>query len=168
MKIYRILAVLSALFVLPLFLNLYIIGKDNKKKVKNDVCSASNPASICSPENSCGSPSTPCSVDIRRSEESSASATPSISGAKSNKAFCIKTGTTVTFTSTSKDTGFVLDFGNSNPFDHQGAVMGGADRPVTVTARHPGCYTYSVGACTPGTVYGMCGEDVAQLIISDK
>jgi len=96
------------------------------------------------------------------------SATPSISGAKPNKAFCIKTGTTVTFTSSSKDTGFVLDFGASNPFDHQGAVMGGADRPVTVTAKHPGCYTYSVGACTAGTVYGMCGEDVAQLIISNK
>ena len=168
MKIYRVLAVLTSLFVLLIFLNLYVIGKDTKKKVKNDVCSASNPASICAAEITCGSVSSPCSVDIRRSEGSSASATPSISGAKPNKAFCIKTGTTVTFTSSSKDTGFVLDFGASNPFDHQGAVMGGADRPVTVTAKHPGCYTYSVGACTAGTVYGMCGEDVAQLIISGK
>ena len=49
------------------------------------------------------------------------------------------------FCRSSKDTGLVLDFGNSNPFDYQGAMMGGA-----------------------GTVYGMCGEDVAQLIISDK
>ena len=72
------------------------------------------------------------------------------------------------FCRSSKDTGFVLNFGNSNPFDYQGAMMGGADRPITVTAKHPGCYTYSLGACTAGTVYGMCGEDVAQLIISDK
>jgi plastocyanin len=168
MRIYRILAVLTSLFVLPLFLNLGIIGKDTKKKAKNDVCSASNPASICAAENTCGSASSPCSIDIRRSEGSSASATPSMPGAKSNKAFCIKTGTTVTFTSSSKDTGFVLDFGNANPFDHPGAIMGGADRPITVTAKHAGCYTYSVGACTAGTVYGMCGDDVAQLIISDK
>jgi plastocyanin len=168
MKTYRVLAVLTSLFVLPIFLNFYVIGKNTKKKVKNDVCSASNPASICDAEITCRSASSPCSVDIRRSAGSSASATPSISDAKPNKAFCIKTGTTVTFTSSSKDTGFVLDFGASNPFDHQGAVMGGADRPVTATAKHPGCYTYSVGACTAGTVYGMCGEDVAQLIISDK
>ncbi len=41
-----------------------------------------------------------------------------------------------------------------------------SDRPITVTAKHPGCYTYSVGACTPGTVYGMCGNTDTQLIIS--
>ena len=168
MKIYRILAVLSSLFVLPLFLNLYVIGQNTKKKIKDDVCSASNPASICSAENACGSASSPCSIDIRRSAGSSATATPNIPGAKSNKAFCIKTGTTVTFASSSKNTGFVLDFGNSDPFDHPGAIMGGADRPITVTAKHPGCYTYSVGACTAGTVYGMCGDDVAQFVISEK
>lgn len=168
MKMARILALLSFLFVLPLLLNFYVIGQDTKKKIKNDVCSASNPATICSAENACGSASSPCSVDIRRSEGSSATATPNIPGAKPNKAFCIKTGTTVTFASSSKDTGFVLDFGNSNPFDHPGAIMGGADRPITVTARHPGCYTYSVGACTAGTVYGMCGDDVAQFVISDQ
>ena len=168
MKIYRTLTVLSSLFVLPLFLNFYVIGQNTKKKIKDDVCSASNPASICSAENACGSASSPCSIDIRRSAGSSATATPNIPGAKSNKAFCIKTGTTVTFASSSKNTGFVLDFGNSDPFDHPGAIMGGADRPITVTAKHPGCYTYSVGACTAGTVYGMCGDDVAQFVISEK
>ena len=160
------LALLSSLFVFPLLLNFYVTGKDTKKKIKNDVCS--NPASVCSAENTCGSAASPCSVDIRRSSGSSASATAVIAGAKPNTAFCIKTGTTVTFSSSSKDTGFVLDFGNSNPFDHQGAIIGGADRPITVTAKHPGCYTYSVGACTAGTIYGMCGDDVAQLVISDK
>ena len=52
----------------------------------------------------------------------------------------------------------VIDFGSSDPFDHEGAIMGGADRPITVTAKHPGCYTYSIGACTAGTIYGMCGN----------
>ena len=164
----RIRALLSSLFVLPLLLNLYVLGQDTKKKVKNDVCSAANPANICSAENTCGSAGSPCSIDIRRSGGSSATVTPNMSAAKSNKVFCIKTGTTVTFTSSSKDTGFVLDFGNSDPFDHPGAIMGGADRPITVIAKHPGCYSYSVGACTAGTIYGMCGDDVAQLVISDK
>jgi hypothetical protein len=44
--------------------------------------------------------------------------------------------------------------------------MGGADSPIKVTAKRPGCYTYTIGACTAGTVYGMCGNAVTQLIIS--
>jgi hypothetical protein len=44
--------------------------------------------------------------------------------------------------------------------------MGGADRPITVTAKHPGCYTYSIGACTAGTIYGMCGNADTHLIVS--
>jgi hypothetical protein len=44
--------------------------------------------------------------------------------------------------------------------------MGGADRPITVTARHPGSYTYSVGACTAGSIYGMCDQADTQRIIS--
>jgi len=91
---------------------------------------------------------------------------PNIPDAKSNQAFCIKVGTTVTFMSGSKNTGFVVDFGTANRFDHDGSIIGGADRPTTVTAKHPGCYTYSVGACTPGTVYGMCGNADTYLIIS--
>src|SRR5215469_2298191 len=46
MRMRRLLALLSSLFVLPLLLNVYVIGKDTKKKIKNDVCSASNPVSI--------------------------------------------------------------------------------------------------------------------------
>jgi plastocyanin len=101
-----------------------------------------------------------------RNNNSPATATPSIPDAKSNKAFCIKVGTTVTFMSSSKNTGFVIDFGSSDPFDREGAIMGGADRPITVVAHHPGCYTYSVGACTAGTIYGMCGNADTQLIVS--
>jgi hypothetical protein len=99
MKIYRYLAVLCCLFVLPLLLTSLIVGKDTKKKIKNDVCLASNPASICAAANTCGSASSPCSIDIKRSEGTYATANPSIPDAKSNKAFCIKVGTSVTFTS---------------------------------------------------------------------
>ena len=166
MKIHRYLAILFSLLVLPLLLTSFIVGKDTKKKIKGDVCSASNPASICAEANTCGSASTPCSIEIRRSGHNYATATPSIPDAKSNKAFCIKLGTTVTFMSGSRNTGFIVDFGTANPFDHDSSIIGGSDRPITVTAKHPGCYTYSVGACTPGTVYGMCGNADTQLIIS--
>lgn len=166
MKVYRHLAVLSCLFALPLLVTGFLVGQDSKPKVKNDVCAASNPASICAAANTCGSAALPCTIDIRRSGGSYATAKPSTADAKSNKPFCIKVGTTVTFSTSSKNTGFVIDFGKDNPFDHEGSIIGGADRPITVTSKHPGCYTYSIGACTPGTVYGMCGNANAQLIIS--
>ena len=166
MKIRRYLAALCCLFVLPLLLTNFIVGKDTPKKIKGDVCSASNRASICAAANTCGSTSSPCSINIRRSGGSNATATPGIPVAKSNKAFCIKVGTTVTFMSGSRNVGFLVDFGTANPFDHDGSIIGGSDRPITVTAKHSGCYTYSVGACTPGTVYGMCGNADTQLIIS--
>ena len=35
-----------------------------------------------------------------------------------------------------------------------------------VTAKHPGCNTYSIGACTAGAIYGMCGNADTQLIVS--
>jgi plastocyanin len=164
-KIRRYLVVLCCLFVVPLLLTSLIAGRDTKKKIKGDVCTTSSAASICTAANTCGSASTPCTIGIKRSS-SSATATPDFPDAKSNKAFCLKVGTTVTFMSGSKNTGFVIDFGTENPFDHDGSIIGGSDRPITVTAKHPGCYTYSVGACTPGTIYGMCGNADTQLIIS--
>jgi hypothetical protein len=166
MKVYRYLATVSFLIVLPLLVTSFIVGQDSKKKVKNGVCSSSNPASICAEPNTCGSVSSPCTIDIRRSGSNYATAKPSILDAKTNKPFCVKVGTTVTFSTSSKNTGFVIDFGKDNPFDHEGSIIGGADRPITVIAKHPGCYTYSIGACTPGTVSGMCGNANTQLIIS--
>ena len=166
MKVYRYLAAGCCLFVLPLLGTSFIMSQETKNKVKNDVCSASNPASICVEANTCGSVSSPCTIDIRRSGNNYATAKPSIPDAKTNKAFCIKVGTTVTFSTSSKRVGFIIDFGKDNPFDHEGSISGGADRPITVTAKHPGCYTYSVGACTAGTVHGMCGNANTQLIIS--
>jgi plastocyanin len=166
MKGSRYVAALSCLVVLPPLVTGFIVRQDSKKNVKNDVCSSSNPASICAGPITCGSASSPCTIDIRRSGSNYATAKPSIPDAKANKAFCIKVGTTVTFSTSSKNTGFVIDFGKDNPFDHQGSIIGGADRPITVTAKHPGCYSYSIGACTPGTVSGMCGNANSQLIIS--
>jgi plastocyanin len=166
MKAYRYLATFICLFVLPLLLTSFIASQETKKRVKDDVCSGSNPASICAEPNTCGSASSPCTIDIRRSGNSYATAKPSTPDAKANQAFCIKVGTSVTFSTSSGNTGFVIDFGKDNPFDHEGSIRGGADRPITVTAKHPGCYAYSIGACTPGTVHGMCGNANAQLIIS--
>ena len=159
--------VLFCFLTVLLLMTDYLPGKD-KKKLANDVCSAANPDSICSGPNICGSATSACEVDIKRSGGDSSSATPNISDAKTNGPFCVKVGTTMTFKSTSKDTGFILDFGASAPFDMGGAIMGGVDRPVSVVAKKPGCYTYSVGACTAGTIYGMCGDDVAQFIVSAK
>jgi hypothetical protein len=160
MKTRSLSAALSLLLILPILLSGF--GKE-KKKPKNDVCSAS-PESLCSTV--CGSANTPCEVDIKRVGMDSAAAKPNMPDAKDNGAFCVKAGTTMVFKSTSRDTGFVLDFGNSSPFDSGTAIMGGADRPVSVVAKKPGCYTYSVGACTAGTVYGMCGEEAAQFVVS--
>ena len=167
MKTKRLFAVLFGVLILPLLLTGFPGGKE-KKKPKNDVCSASTPGSICNSANTCGSAASPCEVDIKRSGGDSASATPNMPGAKENAPFCVKAGTTITFKSTSKDTGFVLDFGTSSPFDSGAAITGGADRPVSVVAKKPGCYTYSVGACTAGTIYGMCGDDAAQFVVSAK
>jgi len=106
-------------------------------------------------------------VDVKRRGSNSASATPNIPNAKENMSFCVKVGTTVTWQSSSKNTGFVLDFGTSSPFDPpDGAIMGGADRPISVVAKRPGCYKYSVGACTSGTIYGMCGSSNAELVVT--
>jgi plastocyanin len=166
MKGYHYFAAVSCLLVFPLFLTSFVDSQETNQKVKNDVCSASNPASICAEANTCGSSSSPCTIDIRRSGNDYATAKPSIPDAKTNKAFCIKVGTTVTFSTSSKRIGFIIDFGKDNPFDHEGSIRGGANKPITVTAKHPGCYTYSIGACTPGTVHGMCGNANAQLIVS--
>jgi len=44
--------------------------------------------------------------------------------------------------------------------------MGGADRQITVIAKRTGCFRYSVGACTAGAIYGMCGNTDTELVVS--
>jgi len=162
MKSLRSLVFLGVL-LLPLLLTALVTAGDKKPKFS---CSESNPQSICSAATTCGSASAPCKVDIKRSGSTYATATAEMPGAKSNQPFCVKVGTSVTFYSTSKNTGFVLDFGPNSPFDTEGAIMGGADRPITVIAKHVGCYRYSVGACTAGTIYGMCGNGSTEIVVS--
>ncbi|HTZ47970.1 MAG TPA: hypothetical protein VMH20_10280 [Verrucomicrobiae bacterium] len=163
MKTTRSLVIPTVLCVFPLLLSLLLSAGEKKDKFS---CSESNPQSICSAATTCGSASTPCRIDIKRSGQADATATPNIPDAKGNTPFCIKVGTHVTFYSSSKDTGFVLDFGPNSPFGNQGAIMGGYDRPITVVAKRPGCFGYSVGACTAGTVYGMCGNSDTELVVS--
>ena len=131
------------------------------------ICMESQPENMCNPSNTCGSGSTPCDVDVKRSGGSSASATPSIPNAKSNKLFCVQTGTTVNWGTSSKNTGFVVDFGPSSPFEPSGAIIGGADRRVSVVAKRPGCFKYSAGACISGSIYGMCGSVETELVVTN-
>jgi hypothetical protein len=140
-------------------------GKNNKY-----ICSETNPGSMCTAATTCGSASSPCVVDIKRRGSTSATATPDIPNAKGNAPFCVKVGTTVTWQSSSKNTGFVLDFGPSSPFETPntpGTIIGGADRPVSVLAKKPGCYKYSVGACVSGSIYGMCGSSPAEIVVTE-
>ena len=127
-------------------------------------CTEPNPQSLCNTGNTCGSSSTPCTVDVKR-DNYGASATPAIPGAKGNSTFCVKTGTTIVWDSTQKNTGFVIDFGSSSPFGSDDAIIGGAKHPVSVTAMKAGCYKFSAGACISGEIQGMCGSGTAEAII---
>ncbi len=133
-----------------------------------DVCAdPSAAAQMCTAVNTCGSGSTSCSVDVKRTADS-ASATPSIPKAKGNSLFCVNVGTTVTWKSTDKGDGFIVDFGASSPFDPSGAIRGGSAHAVSVVAKGTGCFKYSVSACHSGEVYGMCGTANPVIIVFDK
>ncbi len=130
-------------------------------------CSEPSPAQLCTAANTCGSASSPCGVDVKRTANS-ASATPSIPKAKGNSLFCVAIGTTVTWKSTDKGDGFVIDVGPSSLFAPTGAITGGSARSVSVVAKRTGCVKYSVSACHSGEVYGMCGTASPVLIVFDK
>jgi plastocyanin len=136
-----------------------------QSKSSKYACAEVNPAQLCTGANICGSASNPCSVDVKKTAES-ASATPSIANAKGNSLFCVKVGTTVTWNSTGKDNGFVVDVGPASPFEPAGAIIGGSDRSVSVVAKRPGCFKYSAGACQSGATYGMCGTANAEFVVT--
>ncbi len=142
-------------------------GQENKGNRRTYGCSTANPQSTCNPSTTCGSPTEACRVNIKRTDYS-ASATPSISGVKEGAPFCVKVGTTITFESSSKNTGFTLDFGPTSPFANPGAIIGGSARSVSLIAEKPGCYKYSTGACNTEAIYGMCAEGNSELIVIDK
>lgn len=153
----------AGLLLLLIFLANPGMAEDKKPNAKY-VCSESNPAAMCTPANTCGSATTPCVVDVKRTANS-ASATPNIPGAKGNATFCVKVGTTVVWKSSSKNVGFVVDVSEASPFDPDGAIIGGSDREKTVVAKRPGCFRYSAGACVSGAIYGMCATANAELIV---
>jgi hypothetical protein len=137
-----------------------------QSKSSKYACSEPNPAQQCTAANTCGSASRPCTVDVKRTADS-ASSTPSIPNAKGNSLFCVKVGTKVTWNSTEKDNGFVVDVGPSSPFDPSGAIIGGSDRSVSVVAKRTGCFKYSAGACRSGAIDGMCDTANAELIVTN-
>lgn len=161
MNVHKRFAVSCSFSCLTLLLSASYMSASDKY-----TCAEPNPEKMCNPGNTCGSASTPCTIDIKRRGSNSASSTPSIPNAKANALFCVQAGTDVKWVSSSKDTGFVVDFGPSSPFDPPGAIMGGTDRPITVAAKRPGCFKYSAGACTSGTIYGMCGSVDTELVVT--
>ena len=167
MKIERGFAISCALlFVSFLLVANYIGAKEQNRGNQTYACAEAHPQGMCSAANTCGSSSDPCRIDIKRKGSRWASATPSVPGIKKNAIFCLRVGTTVTWESSSKNTGFVIDFGPASPFDTPGAIMGGADRPISVVAKRPGCFKYSTGACTSGTIYGMCGSGYNEIVVT--
>jgi len=159
MKIQRYVAFCCALFLVAVgILPTANAQKGGKNKY---ACTEPNPASQCNAGNTCGAD---CQVDVKRTAYSS-SATPNIAGAKGNSLFCIKAGTSVTWMSSSKNTGFLVDFGPSAPFDPPDPIMGGAKRPITVKAATPGCYMYDFQATDSTGIYGMSKAGQAELII---
>jgi hypothetical protein len=164
MTVRRLSAIRFAGLLLPLALLANVGLAEDKKPSAKYACSEPNPASMCTPANTCGSATTPCVVDVKRTADSS-SATPNIPGAKGNSTFCVKVGTTVIWKSTSKNVGFVVDPSEASPFDPSGAIIGGSDRARTVVAKRPGCFKYSAGACVSGAIYGMCDSANAEVIV---
>ena len=142
----------------------YVRATERQQDAKKHACTETNAASLATAANTCGSTSNPCVVDVKRGANS-VSVTPTIENMKRNPIFSVKSGTTITWESTQKDTGFVIDFGSSTPFD-RAAIIGGSDRSVSVVATKPGCYRYSVGACVAGSIQGMCNSTDAELVVT--
>ena len=147
-----------------ILLGLQLSAAAQSKKTNKYACAESNPASQCNAANTCGSASTPCEVDVKRTSYS-ASATPSIANAKGSPLFCVQTGTTVTWKSTAKNAGFLVDFGPTSPFDPPDPIMGGSKKSVEVKAANPGCYMYAFQATDSTGIYGMSKASQAELTV---
>jgi plastocyanin len=134
------------------------------QKKSKYVCDEPQPESMCNTANTCGSASSPCTIDITRSSDS-ANVKPGIPNAKKNQFFCIPAGTTVVWMSSNKNNGFTVSFGTDSPFDPDNPIMGGGKKQVRTKASTPGCYKYDVGAFRSGTIYGMSGGSKPELVI---
>jgi plastocyanin len=134
------------------------------QKKSKYACDEAQPENMCNEANTCGSASSQCTVDITRGSYS-ANVKPGLPNAKNNQLFCIKAGTTVVWTSSNKNNGFMVSFGSDSPFEPDGPIMGGGKKQVTTKASTPGCYKYAAGAFTSGTVYGMSSGSNPELVI---
>ena len=127
-------------------------------------CNEPDPASLCTADNTCGSATNPCTVNITKSG-SSANVRPSVPNARNNQLFCVKKGTTVIWMTSNRNTGFMISFGTDSPFEPDDPIIGGANKQVTVKAAVPGCFKYDVGAFYSGAIYGMGGGSKPELVI---
>ena len=150
-------------FLLTWILLLTCTTAQGQKKSKY-ACDEPQPETMCNAANTCGSVESPCTIDIRRSANA-CNVKPGIPNARDNQFFCIKAGTTVIWTSSNKNNGFLVSFGSDSPFDPDGPIMGGGQKQVTTKASAPGCYKYDAGAFSSGTVYGMSGGSKPELVI---
>ena len=141
-----------------------ICASTHAQKKSKYKCEELQPESMCNANNTCGLDSSPCTVDITRSGSSS-NVKPSTPTASKNELFCIKSGTTVVWKSSKKNTGFLVSFGSDSPFEPDGPITGGGKKQVTTKAVTPGCYKFDAGAFISGTVYGMSGGNKAELVI---
>jgi hypothetical protein len=159
---YRVFATTYTL--IAALLPLLVYDNPAQAQMKNPyTCVEPDPTAYCTEGKMCGSPSSPCSVDVKRTSDA-ASVTPGIPGAKGNSPFCVKVGTAVVWKSDTKHQGFVVDMGTNSPFALED-IIGGSNRPVKAVAQKPGCYRYSAGACLSGAIYGMCGSGYAEMIV---
>jgi hypothetical protein len=157
--------VCSLLMLALLLLAGHMVAKDKKPKVT--ACSNPHPETLCTAANTCGSSSSPCELEVKRVGGGvDASVTPNIPNFPKNAVICISTGTSVTWKGGGKNTGLMVDFGAKSPFEPGGTISGGSDRPVTVMTKVAGCYKYSVGACNPGSIYGMCGNSDFDMVVT--
>jgi len=131
---------------------------------KTNACTKITSASYCNARNTCGSPSNPCLVNVKRTGNS-ASATPSTPEAKGNALFCVQTGTTVTWRTSSQDTGFLVNFGPASPFDSPGSIAGGTKKSVSVKAVKAGCFGFAFQATKSGAVRGMSQAAQGELMV---
>jgi plastocyanin len=167
MIVHRRFAAPPLILLLFLLLMTYWAMAAEKHAKRTYVCSEANPQATCNPSNTCGSASVACRIDVKRTADG-ASVTPNIPGAKGDAPFCVKAGTTITWQSSAKNTGFTVDFGDSSPFESAGAIIGGSDRSVSVVAKKPGCYKFTAGACNNKAIDGMCDEASSEIIVASK
>lgn len=134
-----------------------LLGGLSAQAKKMPACEEPKPETLCNAQNTCGSGSAACKVDIRK-QGAGAYVKPSVPDAKGNQFFCVKSGTDVTWMSSRKNTGFTVDFGEDSPFTPSSPIMGGSDKPIDVKASKPGCYKFDATASVSGAIYGMSGS----------